>query len=89
MVSALKKVPVLFSHGGGGALLPHRMTTTHTAFPTCASIGPSTKPFTSSSSSRERAVWRTHVCDGPDRGAVTSFPRPSKAATPTVHVLVD
>jgi hypothetical protein len=59
------------------------MSTTNTALTTCASIGPSTKPSTSSSS-RERAVWQTHV-----RGAdqiempVMLFHRPSKAATPT------
>jgi hypothetical protein len=55
--SALRKVRVRFNNGGSAAVLPHRMTTTITAFTTCASIEPRTKPSTSSSS-RERAVWQ-------------------------------
>jgi hypothetical protein len=85
MASALRKVRVRFNNGGSAAVLPHRMTTTNTALTTCASIGPSTKPSTSSSS-RERAVWQKRVPGGLDRDAATSFHRPFKAAASTVHV---
>jgi hypothetical protein len=64
---ALKKVSIRCNNGGGAALRPHRMTTTNTTFTTCSSIGPSTKPSTSSSS-RERAVWQTQI-RGPSKAA--------------------
>jgi hypothetical protein len=87
MACALRKVRVRFNNGGSAAFFSHRMTTTNTAFTTISSIGPSTKPPTSSSS-RERAVWQTHVRGGQDRDAVMSFHGPSNAAARTVHVLV-